>query len=905
MDNVNNQNGSRWWKIDFHAHTPCSRDYRDAHVTPADWVRAAVANGLDAVVVADHNSGEWIDRLKEAVKASGSRLVIIPGVEITVDDGRGRVHLLAVFDPSVSTAEVTAVLGACGIASGFGDHESCHTTQSIQSVATIIRSKRGLLIPAHVDGKQGLLHGLTRLNANLRDFLRDQVVAMEVCDELTFEEREDLRVIRRLAVVGGSDAHQLSDLGRHFVWVKMSKPTYDSLRIAFLDKDNCILPQTAENPNRTPDFYITSLSVSKFRTCGNDSRFPLTVKFSPYLTSLIGGRGTGKSTIIESLRMAFRKTGGRQATPAMKEKWDKFHQQVTRPESSLIAEFVFHGALMRIHWREDATGSVLEEFEDGTWRAVDAGDVAQRFPVDIFSQKQIFDLAENSRGLLSIVDESEAVNKVEWDVRWMAIKREYLNLCAKARELRDRREMLKKLAPEIGDLDKKISAYQEKGYGDTLQRMQVMLRQKHALEVDDELKSLIDELRADTQRVAVPDFPAGVFDSKDASRAAAESVYGSFQAEMVRLRGEIDQRLMAMKNAVSAYETNLGRSGWGLAFEACRAKYEQLAAEAKRSGISFDREQYERWVAERERLRADVNKLPDVESALKEIVEQIKKKKGELEVLRDELFDRRSSFLKAVVGENAYVRMSLVKYGDTASVEADFRKIFSLEEGRFVDSVYSSENHTGILAALIEWEERGVASEKIRVLLEELKTTIWSVAHQGKSGYQAAFDRRLSSVYLEKPSAYNEMSVYLPEDKLLVEYAVDGKFKPIEEGASAGQKSAAILSFLLGYGSNPIVIDQPEDDLDNELIMDLVVRQLNRNKNRRQMVIATHNPNIVVNGDSELIDVMTFVHNQVHCNTQDCIDSSFMRNRICQIMEGGAQAFKKRYKRLVKEVDDV
>lgn len=67
MDNVNNQNGSRRWKIDFHAHTPCSRDYKDVHVDPAEWVRAAVATGLDAVVVADHNSGEWIDRHNEAV----------------------------------------------------------------------------------------------------------------------------------------------------------------------------------------------------------------------------------------------------------------------------------------------------------------------------------------------------------------------------------------------------------------------------------------------------------------------------------------------------------------------------------------------------------------------------------------------------------------------------------------------------------------------------------------------------------------------------------------------------------------------------------------------------------------------------------------------------------------------
>lgn len=61
MDEVVNQNGSRWWKIDFHSHTPCSRDYKDAHVAPADWIRAAVANGLDAVVVMTRDAAYQVD----------------------------------------------------------------------------------------------------------------------------------------------------------------------------------------------------------------------------------------------------------------------------------------------------------------------------------------------------------------------------------------------------------------------------------------------------------------------------------------------------------------------------------------------------------------------------------------------------------------------------------------------------------------------------------------------------------------------------------------------------------------------------------------------------------------------------------------------------------------------------
>ena len=127
---------------------------------------------------------------------------------------------------------------------------------------------------------------------------------------------------------------------------------------------------------------------------------------------------------------------------------------------------------------------------------------------------------------------------------------------------------------------------------------------------------------------------------------------------------------------------------------------------------------------------------------------------------------------------------------------------------------------------------------------------------------------------------------------------MSGKFDDLEKG-SAGQKAAAILAFLLSYGQEPLIIDQPEDDLDNALIYNLIVNQIHENKNRRQLIIVTHNPNIVVNGDAELVHVLKFHNGQVQPCQEGGLQEEKIRESICVIMEGGQEAFDKRYKRIM------
>lgn len=123
--------------------------------------------------------------------------------------------------------------------------------------------------------------------------------------------------------------------------------------------------------------------------------------------------------------------------------------------------------------------------------------------------------------------------------------------------------------------------------------------------------------------------------------------------------------------------------------------------------------------------------------------------------------------------------------------------------------------------------------------------------------------------------------------------AVKGNFKLLG-AVSPGQKTSAILSVILSQGDSPLILDQPEDDLDNKIIFDLIVQGVLEGKQRRQMIIVTHNANIPVNGDAEYIVSMNSESEKIavlHCGT---IEDEAVKKEICDVMEGSEEAFRRR-----------
>jgi ABC-type cobalamin/Fe3+-siderophores transport system ATPase subunit len=119
-----------------------------------------------------------------------------------------------------------------------------------------------------------------------------------------------------------------------------------------------------------------------------------------------------------------------------------------------------------------------------------------------------------------------------------------------------------------------------------------------------------------------------------------------------------------------------------------------------------------------------------------------------------------------------------------------------------------------------------------------------------------------------------------------------GDFKPLDE-ISEGQKCTALLSITLHEREEPIIIDEPEDNLDNASIFDTVVQLVREIKHERQFIIATHNANIPVLGDAEMIASLE----QGFITNRGPIEHEDIRAKVQAVLEGGPEAFRKRSER--------
>jgi len=147
----------------------------------------------------------------------------------------------------------------------------------------------------------------------------------------------------------------------------------------------------------------------------------------------------------------------------------------------------------------------------------------------------------------------------------------------------------------------------------------------------------------------------------------------------------------------------------------------------------------------------------------------------------------------------------------------------------------------------------------------------------------------------------DEIELLLPEDEIAVQYRItdSGQWKPLST-ASAGQKTTAILTFILSHGETPLILDQPEDDLDNRLVYDLIVDRLKKAKEKRQLIVVTHNANIPVNGDAEYIISMDTETEKLQVLNEGTVENISIKKEICDVMEGSEKAFIMRSKRYEK-----
>lgn len=227
------------YKIDLHVHTPVSACYGDKSITPEQIVAAALASGLDAIAITDHNTFEGIDIIRKV--AEGKKLRVFPGVELSLKSG----HFLALFEVNTPVAALQPLLTEIGIKRpDWGDGAilaECETVEVFRKINTL----NGIVVAAHIERwPSGFLESNEPRKVKMAIHSNPYISALEItiAQNKNFWNNGLMRGYpTKRACIQSSDAHSPVDIGRRPVFIKMEEITLSCLKSAFNDYEHKVV----------------------------------------------------------------------------------------------------------------------------------------------------------------------------------------------------------------------------------------------------------------------------------------------------------------------------------------------------------------------------------------------------------------------------------------------------------------------------------------------------------------------------------------------------------------------------------------------------------------------------------------------------------------------------------------
>ncbi|MBC7078494.1 MAG: ABC transporter, partial [Synergistales bacterium] len=361
--------------------------------------------------------------------------------------------------------------------------------------------------------------------------------------------------------------------------------------------------QQSEDPSRHADFVIEAIEVTQARYMGRSSTFK--VELNPWLNAIIGGRGTGKSTLVEFLRIALRRDG--ELPDALANDFEKYREVYkTRDDDGLLTEesrftvtYRKDRTLFRIQWSRQGDVEAIEvEDETGGWRS-EQGEVSERFPVRIYSQKQIFELAKAPLALLRIVDEAREVDRRSWDDRWKEEEAHFLSLRAKAREIEVGLADEPRLRGEMEDVKRRLAIFEDAGHTDVLKEYKKRLDQQRVVEAWEKAWSGTgDRLREVARELLLDPLDDSHF---EAERVEDREIQEKASQVLNSLKSVQDQLADLAKQAddiAARWRQHRDASAWKQAVDKAITQYTALQERLKSGGVG-DPSAYSKFVQRR------------------------------------------------------------------------------------------------------------------------------------------------------------------------------------------------------------------------------------------------------------------------------------------------------------------
>ena len=851
--------GSEWRIWDLHFHTPSSYDYKDKSVTNKDLIDGLAKNNVSVVAITDHHviDIERIEELKNLGKEKD--ITILPGIEFCSElGGSEAIHYIGIFPENANLNTIwTKIQGQCGITPEEVLDKGAELICCPFEKTSALIIELGGIITVHAGKKSNSIEGIKN-NLLVKQELKQQLLSTyhplleigKIEDELDYKKKVFPEIKFSLPIIMCSDNHNIREYSvKSPMWIK-ANPTFEGLKQILFEPDSRVCISEVKPEQKSSYQIIDHVEL-------NESGFwKQKLYLNQNLNTIIGGRSTGKSTLLASIAHKFSITNSSEDT------FIKDHKQN-----------------IRVIWSDN-----IEDYDRD---------------IEFFRQSHMFDIAkdkeETNKLLMNIIRDRKEFNDAinTYESRCSNLTSDIQFKINRLSEAFSKAKEKHKEIRQLGD---------EKGIREEIKKLES--ERKSIYESIKDEKALIENFTKCMERIQV---------LENSNRSLYQEI-----SNINSLKG-----MQHVHINFNNYVTQLSEK-YKITFqEKTEAILQQANNEISNILDSFIKENEQELLKQKEEITAiiksenyikgkviwDNNKrLSDIDKRLAEEKKKLEKiqaslmvfssLKSDIDSLRESIIDTHSCYLTEC--ENLSKTLQLTHDG------IDIKAVPYFEVNKLNNTLESlidlrSQEMRNLLSDFsIKYSEKESVKDFILNFIKKVNNEKVTI-----KGYNSPTD------LLHKILASNW---YQPQIQLFYE-------NDTFDGMSQGKQAFVILKLLLDFSNKqcPILIDQPEDSLDNRAIYNELVKYIRLKKVQRQIILVTHNPNVVVGADSELViianqqgtktpnkDDIKFQYKEGSLedsfpvdNNKDLpiLDRMAIREHVCEILEGGEEAFANREKK--------
>ncbi len=851
MGNKDHSKGSSWYKWDLHAHTPYTHLNRAYQCLEEEFIQKLCDSQIDCIGLTNYfkfNEEEFA--LKEKIEKRGIK--VFYNLEVRLDYQNNKDDCLdfhIIFSDEVSKQEIDNFLrnadaNVGGTKKKLANLEKDDFNKAVVNFDQLLEclEEESLnLMGKYLLGFLSRGHGNSRSNSNYEKIAKKSHFLIHSSDN-----QENLKKDREFwleynkPLLQSSDAHKEGSIGEKYTWIKAEK-TFEGLKQIIYEPETRV--SIGEEKPQDPLYKIDSVGLNfdeEVKTTNEQDDTPFcyagfneTLFFSPNFTCVIGGRGSGKSTLLQLIASAIK---NKSFVKGLKHETIQKYIEI-QPDIDIVDSVEY---LAQNEVEEFATN--VSKFTEAIFNRIDSKSSGK--PKELEKQitkgiekfdEQIACWQEKTK-LEEQLKESEKIRKKYQSIVDAYTDKDYLDkrdkLQAKRQSLIDLKQSKERFWTFIKEL-KRVVNFESK---ENMEEKNSYDKVYNQLKQD--ICKKIEEI--DTNR------ENGCFNSEDEkirTLGAEHEALSQEIREFLKEKGVSDESIGDIRNA----NYHLAK----IKMDINDLKHEIKENDNKIKGFSYG----------------------DIDKNIEEFKDQI----------NEELSKINSAFKKISKNHKEEVRLITIKYYLNEDI---FEEVFE-DFDKLVDKGFNTQRHQSkIKEYLKEIELKNVTGMQHAEFIEKLDSRI--------ENKKAAFYETLKDILDREIHFQIYRLLILKHLRNVEKYKIfEVRYdKRVLNKTSFGQKCTAVLVVLLSLGNNPIIIDEPEAHLDSTLIANFLVTLIKKQKQKRQIIFATHNANFVLNADAELIIQLKNENNKIVAQSF-MIESDAYRDDLLKL-EGGEEAFKNR-----------